>query len=165
MERPRFLPPIPHQILDIQRKEFFKGKDENGKRKDGRVPEGKCVGATLAVARPRTVNNAFVGGDAPVRPVQYASMGCVGAGLSCPPSCQPIPGHCRGRQSGHFLEIASLFPPLAALRRFPRPRQPHGSPADFFTAAKERMTFPSCALFCDSQYFTLVRQMRIHSWS
>ena len=38
---------------------------------------------------------------------------------TCPPSCQPIPGHCRGRQSGHFLEIASLLPPLAALRRFP----------------------------------------------
>ena len=31
--------------------------------------------------RPRTVNNAFVGADDPVRPVQYASMGCVGAGL------------------------------------------------------------------------------------
>ena len=38
---------------------------------------------------------------------------------ACPPSCQPIPGHCCGRQSGHFLEIASLLPPLAALRRFP----------------------------------------------
>ena len=45
----------------------------------------------------------------------------VGAGFSCPPSCQPIPGHCRGRQSGHFLETGSLHPPLAALRRFPRP--------------------------------------------
>ena len=44
----------------------------------------------------------------------------VGAGFSCPPSCQPIPGHCCGRQSGHFLEIGSLLPPLAALRRFPR---------------------------------------------
>ena len=39
---------------------------------------------------------------------------------SGPPSCQPIPGHCRGRQSGHFLEIASLILPQAALRRFPR---------------------------------------------
>ena len=28
--------------------------------------------------------------------------------------------HCRGRQSGHFLEIASLILPQAALRRFPR---------------------------------------------
>ena len=37
----------------------------------------------------------------------------------CPPSCQPIPSHYRGRQSGHFLEIASLLLPLAALRRFP----------------------------------------------
>ncbi len=45
----------------------------------------------------------------------------VGAGFSCPPSCQPTGGHCRGRQSGHFLEIASLHPPLSALRRFPRP--------------------------------------------
>ena len=45
----------------------------------------------------------------------------VGAGFSCPPSCQPIPGHCRVRQSGHFLETGSLHPPPAALRRFPRP--------------------------------------------
>ena len=47
---------------------------------------------------------------------------CVGEGLSCPPSCQPTDGHCRTRQSGHFLETGSLHPPLAALRRFPRPR-------------------------------------------
>ena len=46
----------------------------------------------------------------------------VGEGLSCPPLCQPVPGHCRGRQSGHFLEIASLLPPPATLRRFPLPR-------------------------------------------
>ena len=46
----------------------------------------------------------------------------VGAGFSCPPLCRPIPGHCRARQSGHFLETGSLHPPLAALRRFPRPR-------------------------------------------
>lgn len=45
----------------------------------------------------------------------YASVG----GGGCPPSCQPIPGHCRGRQSGHFLETGLLHPPLAALRRFP----------------------------------------------
>ncbi len=37
----------------------------------------------------------------------------------CPPLCQPIPGHYRARQSGHFLEIGSLLPPLAALHRFP----------------------------------------------
>ena len=36
------------------------------------------------------------------------------------PSCQPAPSRCRGRQSGHFLETASLHPPQAALRRFPR---------------------------------------------
>ena len=46
----------------------------------------------------------------------YASIG----GDGCPPSCQPIPGHCRGRQSGHFLETGSLHLPLAALRQFPR---------------------------------------------
>ena len=39
---------------------------------------------------------------------------------SGPPSCQPIGGRGSGRESGHFLEIASLHPPLAALRRFPR---------------------------------------------
>ena len=41
-------------------------------------------------------------------------------GDSCPPSCQPVGWHCHARQPGHFLEIASLHPPLAALRRFPR---------------------------------------------
>ena len=46
----------------------------------------------------------------------YVSVG----GGDCPPSCQPIFTHCRGRQSGHFLETASLLPPPAALRRFPR---------------------------------------------
>ncbi|MBD9138735.1 MAG: hypothetical protein EGQ75_00560 [Clostridiales bacterium] len=30
-----------------------------------------------------------------------------------------MPRHCRAGQSGHFLEIASLHPPPAALRRFP----------------------------------------------
>ena len=39
-------------------------------------------------------------------------------GDSCPPSCQPAGWHCYARQPGHFLEIASLHPPLAALRRF-----------------------------------------------
>ena len=36
------------------------------------------------------------------------------------PSCQPADGGCRSRQPGHFLESASLYPPQAALRRFPR---------------------------------------------
>ena len=39
--------------------------------------------------------------------------------ILCPPSCQPTLGRCRARQPGHFLEIASLHPPPAALRRFP----------------------------------------------
>ena len=61
-------------------------------------------------------------GGRPCPPGSARSLWCVGEGLSCPPLCQPIPGHCRGRQSGHFLEIASLLPPPAALRRFPLPR-------------------------------------------
>ena len=56
------------------------------------------------------------------RPLRKRIMGCVGEGLSCPPLCQPTDGHCRARQSGHFLETGSLPPPPAALRRFPRPR-------------------------------------------
>ena len=56
------------------------------------------------------------------RPLRKRISGCVGEGLSCPPSCQPTDGHCRARQSGHFLETGSLHPPLAALRRFPLPR-------------------------------------------
>ena len=36
------------------------------------------------------------------------------------PSCQPADGGYRSRQPGHFLESASLHPPQAALRRFPR---------------------------------------------
>ena len=36
------------------------------------------------------------------------------------PSCQPAAGGYRSRQPGHFLESASLHPPPAALRRFPR---------------------------------------------
>ena len=36
------------------------------------------------------------------------------------PSCQPAAGGYRSRQPGHFLESASLHPPQAALRRFPR---------------------------------------------
>ena len=39
--------------------------------------------------------------------------------IPCPPLCQPAGRHCHARQPGHFLEIASLHPPLAALRLFP----------------------------------------------
>ena len=56
------------------------------------------------------------------RPLRKRILWCVGEGLSCPPSCRPTDGHCRARQSGHFLETGLLHPPLAALRRFPRPR-------------------------------------------
>ena len=63
----------------------------------------------------------------------------VGAGFSCPPSCQPIPGHCRVRKSGHFLETGSLHPPPAALRRFPRPREGQSpSPTHFFVTQRRR---------------------------
>ena len=56
------------------------------------------------------------------RPLRKRILRCVGAGLSCPPLCRPTDGHCRARQSGHFLETGLLHPPLAALRRFPLPR-------------------------------------------
>ena len=58
----------------------------------------------------------------PFQEVRWVSLWCVGEGLSCPPLCRPTDGHCRARQSGHFLETGSLHPPLAALRRFPLPR-------------------------------------------
>ena len=47
-------------------------------------------------------------GDPRGRPPARASLPSIGAGFSCPPSCQSIPGHCRVRQSGHFLETGSL---------------------------------------------------------
>ena len=43
----------------------------------------------------------------------------VGQGPCAPPSCQPVGRNCHARQSEHFLEIASLHPPPAALRRLP----------------------------------------------
>ena len=64
--------------------------------------------------------NPLVGADAHIGPpYRIPCNTSVGVG-GCPPSCQPIPGHCRARQSGHFLETGSLHLPLAALRRFPR---------------------------------------------
>ena len=56
------------------------------------------------------------------RSLRKRILWCVGEGLSCPPLCRPTDGHCRARQSGHFLETGLLHPPLAALRRFPLPR-------------------------------------------
>ena len=80
---------------------------------------GRCLhrpgGTDFQVAR-----RAACGRPCPLGSV--CSLWCVGAGLSCPPSCQPTGGHCRTRQSGHFLETGSLHPPLAALRRFPLPQ-------------------------------------------
>ena len=96
------------------------------KRRDTWVPpytallcRGRCLhrpgGTDFQVAR-----RAACGLGRP--PLRKRILQCVGEGLSCPPLCQPIPGHCRGRQPGHFLEIGSLLPPPAALRRFPLPR-------------------------------------------
>lgn len=70
---------------------------------------------------PAPENAALPGPGGQGRPPLQNPIGkrCVGAG-GCPPSCQPIPGHCRVRQSGHFLETGSLHLPLAALCRFPR---------------------------------------------
>ena len=67
------------------------------------------------------LQNAALPGGGQGRPPLQNPIGkrCVGAG-GCPPSCQPIPGHCRVRQSRYFLETASFLLPLAALRRFPR---------------------------------------------
>ena len=93
---------------------------------------------------PAAPSNSSVGNDAPIAPyapllaktlslrgaerrgnpysLRAASHHYVSVGRGdCPPSCQPVSAHCRGRQSGHFLETASLLPPPAALRRFPRP--------------------------------------------
>ena len=76
---------------------------------------------TAATRSPRFFCHRQRSVRSPHRPAVPATKLSVGAGFSCPPLCQPTDSHCRGRQSEHFLEIASLHPPLAALRRFPRP--------------------------------------------
>ena len=81
----------------------------------GKGPKGR--GMRIATASLRT-GLAMTG----FQEVRWVSLWCVGEGLSCPPLCRPTDGHCRARQSGHFLETGSLHPPLAALRRFPLPR-------------------------------------------
>ena len=88
----------------------------------------------------------------------------VGGG-DCPPSCQPIPVHCRGRQSGHFLEIGSLPPPPAALRRFPRRsactappcpasvgRGDYTPPPPPTAPSKTRVIANQCAHWCGNPY-------------
>ena len=76
--------------------------------------------AAAGHAGPALQNTVLSGGGQGRPPLQNPiGKRCVGAG-GCPPSCQPIPGRCRVRQSGHFLETGSLHLPLAALRRFPR---------------------------------------------
>ena len=88
-------------------------------RNDGLFARG-AVGQRDTWVPPYTA--LFCRGGRPCPPGSACSLWCVGEGLSCPPSCQPTGGHCRARQSGHFLETGSLHPPLAALRRFPLPR-------------------------------------------
>ena len=74
-------------------------------------------------------------------------MACVGEGLSCPPSCRPIPGHCRAHQSGYFLETGLLHPPLAALRRFPLLRAMcHCEPVTVVTGVAIRIPVPKAPL-------------------
>ena len=88
-------------------------------RNDGLFARG-TVGQRDTWVPPYTA--LFCRGGRPCPPGSARSLWCVEEGLSCPPSCQPTDGHCRARQSGHFLETGSLHPPLAALRRFPLPR-------------------------------------------
>ena len=105
---------------------------------------------------PAPANAALPGPGGQGRPPLQNPIGkrCVGAG-GCPPSCQPIPGHCRVRQSGHFLEPGSLHLPLAALCGFPRgnpsprpPRPPLGkgaiNPSDALRPSSYRISQCAC---------------------
>ena len=89
-----------------------RGNGENDRAGVGGDPRGRSL---LLLHPPPVALNSLPTLSRPVER-RTASVG----GGDCPPSCQPIPAHCRGRQSGHFLETGSLHPPLAALRRFPR---------------------------------------------
>ena len=88
------------------------GNGENDRAGVGGDPRGRSL---LLLHPPPAALNSLPTLSRPVER-RTASVG----GGDCPPSCQPIPAHCRGRQSGHFLETGSLHPPLAALRRFSR---------------------------------------------
>ena len=82
----------------------------------------RCRRADRGVRPYGSATRGAMGGRPQGSPLRKRILRCVGEGLSCPPLCRPTDGHCRARQSGHFLETGSLHPPLAALRRFPRPR-------------------------------------------
>ena len=97
------------------------GNGENDRAGVGGDPRGRSL---LLLHPPPAALNSLPTLSRPVER-RTASVG----GGDCPPSCQPIPAHCRGRQSGHFLETGSLLPPPAALRRFPRrPADMHRTP-------------------------------------
>ena len=95
------------------------GQRSRWSRNDGLFARG-AVGQRDTWVPPYTA--LFCRGGRPCPPGSARSLWCVGEGLSCPPSCRPTDGHCRARQSGHFLETGLLHPPLATLRRFPLPR-------------------------------------------
>ena len=99
-----------------------RGNGENDRAGVGGDPYGRSL---LLLHPPPAALNSLPTLSRPVER-RTASVG----GGDCPPSCQPIPAHCRGRQSGHFLETGSLLPPPAALRRFPR------RPADMHRTTK-----------------------------
>ena len=104
----------------IQREALGRPPPAYPRRPVYRTPCNPSVGAGFYPARSSAPHVTSRRGDPCSRPLRRTTCNPpVGAG-GCPPSCQPTDGHCRTRQSGHFLEIGSLLPPLAALRRFPR---------------------------------------------
>ena len=83
------------------------------------------------------------------------------------PSCQPAAGGYRSRQPGHFLESASLHPPQAALRRFPRrPLQKHHSIGWCFFMCASALTVVSagCRRLRFSAYCAIFRVVMTRKW-